>query len=192
MYVVNKESKKKSNSNKQEEGSMMAYIIYTDGSAKGNGSINATGGFGVIVTEICGNENKDCAPVVEAYQEFCEGTTNNREEMKAILWALEHYGDEPHRGNGFLIPIVYSDSSYCVNSFTNWIKGWKANGWKRAGGKKLENLDLIQRYDQLINEGYAIELRKIPGHAGEIYNEVADGLATGSLTVEDVLKEYGC
>lgn len=150
--------------------------IYTDGSCQGN---PGPGGFGVIVVE---NDT-----VIAAYSEKSKDTTNNREEMKAIIYALEHYGSN---SENFFTPIVYSDSSYCVNSFTNWIKSWKANGWTRAGGKKLENLDLIRTYDDLSRE-YQIDLRKIKGHSGEIYNELADALATGRMTVEEILREYG-
>ncbi len=145
--------------------------IYTDGSCRGN---PGPGGFGVIVVE----DNK----VTAAYQKQEDNTTNNRMEMKAIIYALKAYGEDN--------PIVYSDSAYCVNSFTNWIKGWKANGWVRAGGKKIENLDLIKLYDSL-TEVHKIDLRKIKGHAGEIYNELADALATGRMSVDEVMKEYG-
>lgn len=155
--------------------------IYTDGSTLKNGTKDALGGFGVVVVQ----DDK----VIAAYAERTKGTTNNREEMKAIIYALENYGAE----NGtFTAPIVYSDSSYCVNSFTNWIKGWKANNWMRAGGKKLENLDLIQLYDKLTSdEGLCVDLRKVPGHAGIVYNELADALATGKMSIEEVMKEYG-
>lgn len=150
--------------------------IYTDGSCRGN---PGPGGFGVIVVE---ND-----VVIDAYQAHHNQTTNNRMEMEAIIYALENYGGNKE---DFFTPIVYSDSSYCVNSFTNWIKSWKANGWTRAGGKKLENLDLIRTYDTLSRD-HEIDLRKIKGHAGEIYNELADALATGRMTVEEVLREYG-
>lgn len=112
-------------------------------------------------------------------------------EMSALLWALKHYGGEEHRDNGFLIPIVYSDSMYCVNSFTNWIRGWKANGWVRAGNKPLENLDLIKEWDRLCGEGYKIDLRYIKGHNGEVWNEIADRLATGQISPQQVLDSYG-
>ena len=150
--------------------------VYVDGSCRGN---PGPGGFGVIVVE----DDK----VIAAYQERHSSTTNNRMEMSAIIYALENYGA---REGDFFAPIVYSDSSYCVNSFTNWINGWKANGWVRAGGKKLENLDLIQTYDML-RQKFKIDLRKIKGHDGILYNELADGLATGQISVEDVLREYG-
>lgn len=146
--------------------------LFTDGACSGN---PGPGGFGVVVVE---EENP-----INSYQEFSDQTTNNREEMKAIIWALENYGSPANRAALGFIPIVYSDSAYCVNSFTNWIKGWKANGWTRAKGKKLENLDLIKRYDELTCQGYKIDLKKIAGHAGNKWNEMADGLATGRIKI---------
>lgn len=112
-------------------------------------------------------------------------------EMGALIWALKNYGGPEHREKGFLVPVVYSDSMYCVNSFTNWIKGWKANGWVRSGNKPLENLDLIKEWDRLCNEGYQIDLRYIKGHSGEIWNEIADKLATGQISPQQVLDNYG-
>ncbi len=146
--------------------------IYTDGSCSNN---PGPGGFGVIIVEN--------GKVIHAYRESRNNTTNNRMEMAAILYALENYGS--------FSPIVYSDSAYCVNSFTKWISGWKANGWTRTRGKKLENLDLIKRYDELISQGKKIDLKKIKGHVGLLYNELADQLATGKITPEEVMKEYG-
>ena len=166
-------------------------ILYTDGSAKKNGSKNAEGGFGVVVCERQGNEKPEQFVVVDAYSERAIGTTNNRMEMGALIWALKNYGGPEHREKGFLVPVVYSDSMYCVNSFTNWIKGWKANGWVRSGNKPLENLDLIKEWDRLCNEGYQIDLRYIKGHSGEVWNEIADKLATGQISPQQVLDNYG-
>ena len=79
--------------------------IYTDGACSKNGSKDAKGGFGVVVVE----DDK----IIDAYQEFSENTTNNREEIKAILWALENYG--LYKDN-FQYPVVlyklYPDSKY--------------------------------------------------------------------------------
>lgn len=160
-------------------------VIYTDGSALKNGAKDAVGGFGVVVCQGKPGQDPSEYEVVDAYAERAEGTTNNRMELSAILWAIEHYGAKPGM---FFPPIVYSDSMYCINSFTNWIKGWKANGWVRAKNKPLENKDLMQAYDRLTsNEGIKIDLRYVKGHAGERGNELADALATGRLTPEQVL-----
>lgn len=164
-------------------------IIYTDGSTLKNGSKDAVGGFGVVVCKGEPGQHPNDYEIIDAYAERAEGTTNNRMELSAILWAMENYGGRP---GDFFPPLVYSDSMYCINSFTNWIKGWKANGWVRAKNKPLENKDLMQRYDQLTsNQGIKIDLKYIKGHAGEWGNELADQLATGKLTPEQVMNgEY--
>lgn len=157
-------------------------VIYTDGSAKGNGNEHAVGGYGVVVYQ---GLDSDHLKIVDAYQEQEIGTTNNRMEIKAILWAMKNYG-QPGQ---FFPPIVYSDSMYCVNSFTNWINSWRRNGWRKSGKKdiEIENKDLIMEYDSLLRKGYSIELKYVKGHNETIGNELADSLATGALTVQEVL-----
>lgn len=153
--------------------------IYTDGSAKANGSPDSPGGFGVVVMD--GNTVVDCY----AHHEI--GTTNNAQEMKAILWAYANYGNE----NGFNLPIVYSDSAYAINSFTQWKNSWKARGWTRPGGKPVENLELVKAYDALEQMGLQIDLIKVKGHNGVLGNELADDLAAGRISCEEVMKNYG-
>ena len=140
-------------------------IIYTDGSAHPN---PGPGGFGVVVCD----DNND---IIHLYSKQTNNTTNNREEIKAILWSLLTYGKSNEE------VIVYSDSNYCVQTFTNWMFGWARNGWVKSDKKIPENLDLIQAYYNALNEGYKINLKKVKGHAGNKYNELADGLATGKV-----------
>ena len=140
-------------------------IIYTDGSAHPN---PGPGGFGVVVCD----DNND---IIHLYSKQTNNTTNNREEIKAILWSLLTYGKSNEE------VIVYSDSNYCVQTFTNWMFGWARNGWVKSDKKIPENLDLIQTYYNALNEGYKINLKKVKGHAGNKYNELADGLATGKV-----------
>lgn len=141
-------------------------IIYTDGSCQGN---PGPGGFGVVVYE-------DDKNLYTTYAQYCENTTNNREEIKAILYAMRNYGCGAAR------PLVYSDSAYCVNMFNEWIFSWERNGWKRSKNQEILNLDLIKEYWDLYQQGYRIDLRKIKGHAGHQGNELADALATGKIS----------
>lgn len=76
-------------------------------------------------------------------------------------------------------PIVYSDSAYCVNTFNTWMFSWVNSGWYKANKQQPENLDLIQAYYELWLKGHRIDLRKVKGHAGNKWNELADQLATG-------------
>lgn len=150
-------------------------IIYTDGSAHPN---PGPGGYGVVITT---NDNQLIA--VRSRQTDQE-TTNNREELKAILWAMITYGENRQP------PLVYSDSAYSVNTLNNWMFGWAKNGWIKASDKKTpENLDLIKAYYDLYEKGFRINLQKIKGHAGHQWNELADQLATGTITEEEALKK---
>lgn len=156
-------------------------IAFTDGSCRGN---PGPGGCGAIILTSW-DHTVENAVLTAVWQAECAETTNNREELKAILYVMEYYGKE------FPCPLVYSDSAYSVNSLTKWIWGWKEKGWVRAGNKPVENLDLMKKYDQLFNLGYRIELCKVSGHSGNKWNDVADELATGKISTEGALLKYG-
>jgi ribonuclease HI len=146
-------------------------IIYTDGSCSGNGKTENTGGFGVVVLD--DNEN-----LLTAYQKQSENTTNNREELKAIVYAFLVYGRQKAP-----FPTVYSDSAYCVNTFTNWMFSWAAKGWVKSDKKTPENLDLIQAFYDHWQKGYRIILEKVPGHSGVKWNEYVDKLAKNEIKI---------
>lgn len=148
-------------------------IVYVDGSCTGNGKAVNSGGFGVVVLD--NDEN-----LIYTYAKRSTNTTNNREELKAILFSLITYGKNRPT------PIVYSDSTYCVNTFNDWMFRWASNNWIKSDGNSPENLDLIQAYYDFYNKGYRIDLRKIKGHAGHKWNEMADKLATGALKGDNI------
>lgn len=138
--------------------------IFTDGSCHPTNP--GPGGFGVVVVD--GNE------IINTYsRQTDENTTNNREELKAILWTMINYGKNPE------VVDVYSDSAYSINTLVDWKNSWKKRGWIKADKKTPENLDLVQAYDNLEELGYRINLLKIKGHNGHLYNELADKLARG-------------
>ena len=153
---------------------MSAVIFYTDGSCSKNGSQENTGGFGVLGLD------KD-EKIVVSYCKRSENTTNNREELKAILYVLKHYGNDPNN-----IPTVYSDSAYSVNTLTNWMYNWSYNNWIKSDGKTPENLDIIQEYYDLCNKGYQINLQKVKGHSTNKWNNLVDNLATGKIEAWEV------
>ena len=138
-------------------------VYYTDGSAHPN---PGPGGFGVVIVD----ETTD--KIIDTYAKSSQKTTNNAEEMKAIIFAV---CDATKRG----IPaIIYSDSAYAINTFTNWMFSWERNGWVKGDGKVPENLELVKAFFEL-NKKYKITLNKVKGHVGDKYNEMADKLATG-------------
>ena len=141
-------------------------IFYVDGACSGNGTDNSSGAFGVV-----GINDKD--QMFYWFYDPTKDTTNNREELKAILHVMRHFGMEDE------VPIVYSDSAYSVNTYNDWMFKWSQNNWKKADGNTPENLDLIREYYRLYQQGYRIDLQKIKGHAGNKWNEFVDKLAKG-------------
>jgi ribonuclease HI len=96
--------------------------------------------------------------------------TNNQGELKAVLElfrATAHVDDDL---------LVLCDSQYVINSVTKWMRGWKAKGWRKADGKAVMNLELLQEIDEaLVGRKYRFEWVK--GHANHPLNEAADSRA---------------
>jgi ribonuclease HI len=59
---------------------------------------------------------------------------------------------------------------------TEWLAGWKRNGWRKADRSPLLNADLWQALDQEIQQ-HTIHWHWVKGHSGDPGNEIADRLA---------------
>lgn len=139
--------------------------IYTDGSCKNN---PGAGAFGIIVM------NEENSAVIHAYRKENNNTTNNREELKALLYALQYAIDN---NDEF---IIYTDSSYSEKIINEWIPTWASNNWKNSKNKTVENLDLIKSLYYYYNIEFPnFQVKKIKGHNGDVGNELADAAATG-------------
>ncbi|MBM3605010.1 MAG: ribonuclease HI [Alphaproteobacteria bacterium] len=139
---------------------------WTDGACSGN---PGPGGWGVLMRALDGN-------TVVKERELAGGeaaTTNNRMELMAAISALEAL-TRPTR------IVIVTDSAYVKNGVTQWIHGWKRNGWKTADKKPVKNVELWQRLDEA-QRTHQVEWRWIKGHAGHAENERADELARGGM-----------
>lgn len=147
--------------------------FYTDGSAHPN---PGPGGWGIVF-------EMDNIVLQTQSKQYKGPVTNNQMELEAVLHIMKHYSGKPfEEAKEFAdlkVPTVYCDSSYVVNTFNNWMFRWANNDWKNSSNKTPENLDLIKEYYDLYQQGYRIDLRKVAGHAGNEFNELADRLATG-------------
>ena len=94
-------------------------------------------------------------------------------ELMAAIAALEAL-TRPSR-----ITVV-TDSSYLRGGITEWIHGWKRNGWKTAGRTPVKNADLWERLDAAAAP-HKVEWRWIKGHSGHEQNERADRLARAEI-----------
>ncbi|MET0045179.1 MAG: RNase H family protein, partial [Candidatus Thiodiazotropha sp. 6PLUC3] len=62
------------------------------------------------------------------------GTTNNRMELLAVIRGLQEL-TRPSQVQ------VTTDSQYVKNGITQWIHGWKRNGWKTSARKAVKNVE---------------------------------------------------
>jgi ribonuclease HI len=141
-------------------------FAYTDGACSGN---PGPGGWGALLVARDGD-------TVLKERELSGGealTTNNRMELLAAINALEAL-DRPAK-----ITVV-TDSVYVKNGVTDWIAGWKRNGWKTAAKKPVKNEDLWQRLDEA-RARHEVRWEWIKGHAGHPENERADELARAGM-----------
>lgn len=132
-------------------------VIYTDGACKGNPGI---GGWGALIQgpggpqELFGGE---------------ANTTNNRMEMMAVIKGLQ------------ATPVaskitLFLDSEYVRKGITEWIGGWKRNGWMKTTGEPVKNAELWREMDALVSTR-SVTWQWVKGHAGNPGNERADQLA---------------
>jgi ribonuclease HI len=135
--------------------------IWADGGCRGN---PGPGGWGVLLK--AGTHEKELWGGEPA-------TTNNRMELTAVIRALEAM-KRPVRAR------IHTDSQYVQKGISEWIHGWKRNGWKTSDKKPVKNADLWQELDTLAAK-HQLEWLWVKGHAGDPGNERADALANRGI-----------
>ena len=136
---------------------MSDVTIFTDGSCRGN---PGPGGWGAIL--ISGDKEREIWGGEGA-------TTNNRMELTAAIEALNAL-KRPCRVE------LHTDSQYVKNGITEWLRLWKARGWRTYSKGAVTNEDLWRRLDEAAAR-HQIDWRWVKGHAGHPLNERADALA---------------
>lgn len=139
--------------------------LFSDGACRGN---PGPGGWGYILRH----------PKTGSEREASGGeilTTNNQMELMAVIAGLEALKSASD------VEVV-TDSTYVAKGSSEWLPGWKKNGWRRREGsqwKPVKNVELWQRLDGLLSR-HAVKFTLIKGHAGHAENERCDELAVAA------------
>ena len=141
-----------------ETDTIKSVTIYTDGACIGN---PGPGGYGVVL--LSGPHRRELSGGFRL-------TTNNRMEMTAAIVALEALKTR-------CAVTLYSDSQLLVNSFMKRaVHRWQSNGWMRSRTAHVANADLWQHL-LTVCAGHELDMKWVPGHAGQREQERADHLA---------------
>ena len=135
--------------------------IYTDGACSGN---PGPGGWGALL--IYNGREKELSGG-EAL------TTNNRMELTAAIMALEAL-TRPCTVD------LFTDSQYVRHGITQWLRNWKARGWRTADKKPVKNEDLWRRLDEARTR-HEVVWHWVRGHADDPLNDRVDSLAVAAM-----------
>ena len=188
--------KKTPESMKLSTNKYQIYEAFADGSSFNNGSKNKSirsGGIGVYFPDY--SQNNISNPLDKS-----DKITNNVAELLACIEAIKFFLQLSEFDNNGDKIILYTDSSYTINSMTNWGHTWRKNVWRKYNTNKrkyqeIQNKDLItQLYSLTHNGNYKVQYVHVRSHQPEpihlshedimykmwLGNKIADKLATNA------------
>ena len=137
--------------------------IFTDGACRGN---PGPGGWAALLRS-------------QGVEKMLSGaepeTTNNQMELMAAIQGLEAL----KRTSSVALT---TDSQYVRQGITQWIHGWKRNGWKTSQKQPVKNKELWQRLDAAV-ESHDVQWHWVKGHSGHEENERVDQAANDAIDV---------
>lgn len=139
--------------------------LFTDGACSGN---PGPGGWAYILRHPSSGREKEGFGGAAL-------TTNNQMELTAVLEGLQALSATSR-------VEVITDSAYVAKGCSEWLPGWKRNGWKRKEQgrlKPLKNVELWQRLDELLS-AHQVRFTVVKGHSGHPENERCDVLAVAA------------
>jgi ribonuclease HI len=141
----------------------MSVEIFTDGACRGN---PGPGGWAALLRK--GTTEK----MISGAEEI---STNNQMELMAAIQGLEQL-KKPVR------VTLTTDSQYVRQGITQWIEGWKRNGWMTSQKKPVKNRELWQRLDAAVAE-HQVKWLWVKGHSGHRENEMVDQAANAAIDI---------
>jgi ribonuclease HI len=143
-----------------------AVRLFSDGACSGN---PGPGGWAYVLKHPTSGREK------EAWG-GARYTTNNQMELQAVISGLEALKSRSR------VEVV-TDSVYVAKGCSEWLPGWKRNGWRRreqGRWKPLKNAELWQRLDELLAQ-HDVRFTVVKGHSGHPENERCDELAVAAI-----------
>lgn len=145
----------------------MIFSIYTDGSCRNNGAMDAVGAWGYVVLD------SKCRHIWHEHYEVVHGTTNQRMELEAVANACEYISTQFSGGDNHTV-LIYTDSAYLHNCYKQkWYQNWLNNNWLNSKKQPVANQDLWKRLIPFF-KATDFSFIKVDGHNGVTWNEYID------------------
>lgn len=100
----------------------------------------AEGGHAYILREIRDND-----ALKTAAKKAAGVGTNIRMTLLAIIAVMERVAVSSRS------LTIFTADQFIANAFTDYLSGWKANGWRNRQGRAVANSDLFARIDDLMD-----------------------------------------
>lgn len=139
--------------------------IFTDGACRGNPGPGGWAALLRVANPGSGSEKLLSGAVPE--------TTNNRMELQAAIEGLQALTEH-------CVVDLTTDSQYVRQGITQWINGWKRNGWKTKARQPVKNQDLWVALDAAI-QAHDVSWHWVKGHSGHEENERVDQAANDAI-----------
>ncbi|MEZ6144465.1 MAG: ribonuclease HI [Planctomycetaceae bacterium] len=139
--------------------------LFTDGACSGN---PGPGGWAYVLKHPASASEKEGSGGAPE-------TTNNQMELQAVIEGLKALKSRSR------VEVV-TDSVYVAKGSSEWMPGWKRNGWRRREGKSwkpVKNVEFWQTLDELL-AAHEVRFTVVKGHSGHPENERCDELAVAA------------
>lgn len=136
--------------------------IFSDGACSGN---PGPGGWACILRHLKTGTEKELSGGRSE-------STNNQMELQAVISGLAALTRPT-------FVEVITDSTYVAKGCSEWLAGWKRNGWRRREGKQFKPVKNVEQWQELdaLLEKHRVKFTIIKGHSGHAENERCDELA---------------
>ena len=140
-------------------------LLFTDGACSGN---PGPGGWAFILRHLQTGKEMEGSGGEPA-------TTNNRMELQAVIEGLSALKRPCH-------VEILTDSEYVRRGLSEWMAGWKRNGWMRREKGKLKPVSNVEQWQQLdlLIAKHRVKFTRVAGHSGHIENDRCDELAVAA------------
>ncbi|GAP34623.1 ribonuclease H family protein [Piscinibacter sakaiensis] len=145
----------------------MTWIVYADGACAPSNP--GPSGWGVVLIAPEGAGLSD-------HFGFIGPGTNQIAELTAAIEGLR-------RVPAGAAVELFSDSQYVVKGLSEWRSGWERRGFRNSKGEPVANQGLWKTLFALA-DARRVRPQWVRGHAGDVYNERADGLANQALRLK--------